>query len=186
MKTNLIFVRHAHSTYSPDEYGRPLSERGFHDAQIVTNILKRAQIDHVIASPYKRAIQTVEGIGSSLGIEIMIEEDFKERTLTDRPIDNFEDAVAKVWEDEQFAWPGGESNQAARQRGLRATKNVLDQYRGKNVVIGTHGNMMVLIMNGFDSQYDYRFWKQLDMPDVYKLTFEESSLREVQRLWVRT
>ena len=40
MQTNLYFVRHAHSTYSSDELGRPLSERGLVDARKVTEILK--------------------------------------------------------------------------------------------------------------------------------------------------
>lgn len=36
MTTNLYFVRHAHSTYTPDELGRPLSEKGIQDARMVT------------------------------------------------------------------------------------------------------------------------------------------------------
>gem|GEM_PF-7099402 len=31
--------------------------------------------------------------------------------------------------------------------------NILEKYKGENVVIGTHGNIMVLIMNFFDSQF---------------------------------
>jgi 2,3-bisphosphoglycerate-dependent phosphoglycerate mutase len=59
----------------------------------------------------------------------------------------------------------------------------LEKYEGKNIVIGTHGNIMVLIMNHFDHQYDFYFWKKLDMPDIYKLTFEQKKLIDVQRIW---
>ena len=183
MTTNLYFVRHAHSVYSPDEYHRPLSEQGLHDAQRVTEILKRENIDHVLSSPYRRAIQTVEGISDYLETEVVIMEDFKERVLADQQIAHFDEAIAKVWADEQFAWPGGESNQSARNRGLRAARQVLESYEGQNVVIGTHGNIMVLIMNAFDCQYDFRFWKQLAMPDLYKLSFEGAVLKAVERLW---
>ena len=31
--TNVYFVRHAHSIYTPEELERPLSKRGFEDAQ---------------------------------------------------------------------------------------------------------------------------------------------------------
>lgn len=51
--TNIYFVRHAHSTYSTDEVGRPLSLRGLNDANLVANLLMHHDIDHVISSPYK-------------------------------------------------------------------------------------------------------------------------------------
>ena len=181
--TCLYFVRHAHSVYSADEYGRPLSERGYQEAQRVTEILKTENISRILSSPYRRAIETVEGISRLLGIEIEQEEDFKERVVASHPVEDFALAMTKLWGDEQFAWPGGESNQAARARGVHAVKRVLETYPGENIVIATHGNLMVLTMNHFDNRYDFSFWKQLAMPDVYKLTFEGMQWREAQRLW---
>lgn len=100
MGTNLYLVRHAHSVYTPDERNRPLSERGCLDAKKVTELLKRKNVDHVISSPYRRAIQTVEGIAHSIGKAVEIEEGFKERILSDKPVEDFQYAVARVWEDE--------------------------------------------------------------------------------------
>ena len=42
---------------------------------------------------------------------------------------------------------------------------------------------MVLIMNYFDRKYDFSFWKGLDMPDIYKLTFDNTKLIEVNKVW---
>ncbi|GED53146.1 histidine phosphatase family protein [Brevibacillus borstelensis] len=183
MRTNIFFVRHAHSDYTPEERTRPLSEKGLRDAQAVSELLKKENIHHVLSSPYRRAIQTVEGIAVSLEKEIVIEEDFKERVLSEKPVEDFHAAITRVWEDEGFSWDGGESNKAAQDRGVKAIKRVLRRLKGKNIVIGTHGNLMVLIMNGFDSRYGFDFWKQLDMPDIYKLSFDGSELKEVTRLW---
>ena len=72
MLTNLYLVRHAHSTYTPEELKRPLSEKGLKDAYKVKELLREENIDHVISSPYLRAIQTVEGIALTLGREIQI------------------------------------------------------------------------------------------------------------------
>jgi 2,3-bisphosphoglycerate-dependent phosphoglycerate mutase len=185
MITNLYFVRHAHSTYTPDELIRPLSERGFTDAKIATELLIKENIDHVISSPYKRAIQSVEGIAAHIGKEIEIKQDFRERNLSTKPVEDFHYAIIKVWENEHFSWEGGESNRTAQARGVKATEKVLEKYKGKNVAIGTHGNMMVLIMNYFDKRFDFNFWKELNMPDIYKLTFFETELREVNRVWKR-
>lgn len=186
MITNLYFVRHAHSTYSPDELNRPLSERGIEDAKKVTEMLKNESINVLISSPYKRAIQTIEGLTGIYGIDIVIEEDFKERLLSEKPLNDFDSAIAKVWEDYSFSWEGGESNVVAQNRGVRALEKVLERYEGKNIAIGTHGNIMVLIMNYLDKRFDFTFWKQLDMPDIYKLSFDNRRLIEVKRIWDRS
>ncbi|ETT50283.1 phosphoglycerate mutase [Paenibacillus sp. FSL R7-269] len=183
MITTLYFVRHAHSTYSTDELNRPLSEDGRADAQRVTRLLLHENINILISSPYKRAIQTIEGLEKPLRTRIVIEDDFKERILSSEPVPDFGQAISKVWEDFSFAWPGGESNLVAQKRGVQALYKVLQQYKGNSIAIGTHGNMMVLIMNALDKRYDYSFWKQLEMPDIYKLSFVENKLVSVQRIW---
>lgn len=183
MPTNVYFVRHAHSTYTPDEMGRPLSNKGFADAKIVTELLKNEGIDVVYSSPYKRAIQTVDGIANYLNREVQIIEGFKERKLAEKPVADFEMAITKVWQDFTYSWPGGESNLVAQRRGVAATLQVLDHHQGENVVIGTHGNIMVLIMNYFDKKYGFDFWGTLSMPDIYKLSFRDGKLIAVQRKW---
>ncbi|MBS4218659.1 histidine phosphatase family protein [Bacillus sp. FJAT-49711] len=183
LQTNIYLVRHAHSTYTPDELGRPLSEQGVNDSHLVTEQLKSENIDFVISSPYKRAIQTVEGISKWIDKEIIIEEGFKERKLAKGPVEDFIEAITIVWENPNFAWKGGESNISAQKRGVDITFKILKKYEGKNIVIGTHGNIMVLIMNYFDSKFDFTFWQKLDMPDIYRLTFEGTQLVEVKRIW---
>lgn len=183
MLTNLYFVRHANSTYTPDELGRPLSEQGLSDAKTVTELLKIEDIDYVISSPYKRAVQTVEGIARYLDKEIEIEPDFKERLLSEKPVEDFTVAITKVWENFDFHWKEGKSNKLAQNRGVKVTFQVLEKYEGKNIVVGTHGNIMVLIMNYFDNKYDFDFWKELKMPDIYKLSFKGKNLIDVQRIW---
>ncbi|TLS38310.1 histidine phosphatase family protein [Pseudalkalibacillus caeni] len=185
MATNVYFVRHAHSTYTPDERKRPLSDRGYIDAKKVTELLADHPIEVIISSPYKRAFQTVEGLANRLGKEIKIVEEFKERTLSGEPVENFEAAIEKVWKEERFAFPGGESNLEAQAKGVRAFKQVLDEYAGKNIVIGTHGNIMVLIMKFFNPGFDVTFWKKLDMPDIYCLTFDNGKLAGHKRIWQR-
>lgn len=185
MLTNLYFIRHAHSTYTPDELERPLSEKGSKDAERILALIQTDNIDVMVSSPYKRAVQTVEGVARHYHLEIEIFEDLKERTLTAKPAEDFTKAITKVWEEPNFAWEGGESNIEAQARGVGVIRQLLKKYEGKNVVVGTHGNIMVLIMNHFDKQYDFSFWRGLDMPDIYKLTFDGEVLLKVNRLWQR-
>ncbi len=185
-ETKIYLVRHAHSSYTPDEYGRGLSPKGNRDEKSLTYLMKEKQIDVVLSSPYNRAIHTVEGIAKHHSIDIQVIEAFKERTLAEQPVEDFQSAIDAVWQDETFSHPGGESNEFARSRGVSALQNALKTYKGKSVVIGTHGNLMVLIMRHFDDQYDRHFWKNLDMPDVYCLTFQGEELMNVERIWKRT
>ncbi|MBM7661076.1 2,3-bisphosphoglycerate-dependent phosphoglycerate mutase [Bacillus mesophilus] len=176
-------MRHAHSTYTSEELKRPLSVKGSKDAIKVKELLLKENIEHVISSPYLRAIQTVEGLANTLGEEIHIMNDFRERKLTEGFAINFEEAIRTVWDNPLFSWEGGESNKVAQHRGIRGMEIVLEQYKNKNVAIGTHGNIMVLTMNYFDQQYDFEFWEKLAMPDIYKLSFRDKKLVDCNRLW---
>ncbi|MBE7126617.1 histidine phosphatase family protein [Bacillus cereus group sp. MG9] len=180
--TTIYFVRHAHSTYTKEERERPLSDKGHIDADNVIHLLKEEHIDVVISSPYKRAIQTVQGIANTYNLSIQLEEDLRERLLSKEPVTDFNDAIQKVWEDWTFAYEGGESNDVAQRRAVLCMQNILGKYKGKNIVIGTHGNIMVLLMNYFDSKYDFQFWKTLHMPDVYKLTFDNNRFISAERI----
>lgn len=183
MLTHLYLVRHAHSTYSPNELSRPLSEDGLLTADTVTEILKKENIDIIYSSPYKRALQTVQGLANYLDQEVQIVEDLKERILAEKPVKDFKKAINKVWLDYDFSWSGGESNRIAQKRGVQAIFQILENHIGKNIVIGSHGNIMVLIMNYFDNKYDFNFWQNLEMPDIYKLTFNRNKLVNVHKKW---
>lgn len=184
MNTNIYLVRHAHSIYTPDELNRPLSEKGFKDAEKITEILLNESIDFVFSSPYKRAIQTVEGVAKNINAEIIIEDGFKERKLAQRSVENFDESITKLWTNSDFSFEGGESNIKGQQRGIEALNKVLDKYNGKNIAIGTHGNIMVLMMNYFDKKNDYDFWRNLNMPDIYKLSFKEGKFIKAEHLGI--
>ena len=50
----------------------------------------------MISSPYKRAIQTVQGIANTYHVSIEIEEDLRERLLSSEPVADFNDAIENV------------------------------------------------------------------------------------------
>jgi 2,3-bisphosphoglycerate-dependent phosphoglycerate mutase len=184
MITNIYFVRHADSSYTPEELNRPLSEKGIKDAKKVTDLLSHENITKVISSPYKRAIQTVEGTANHFRLSISIDEGFRERKLAHGSIINFDEVILKYWENFDFSLPEGETGYFAQDRGVQSLKNVLCTYCGENIVIGTHGNIMVLIMNYYDKKYNYHFWERLNMPDIYKLSFENEVLIDVKHIWL--
>lgn len=179
--TTIYLVRHAESAYTPDEYGRGLTEKGEQDAERVTQALRSKKIDIVISSPYRRAINTVQGIADTHHLKIELDGRFRERQLAEGPVENFAAAVKALWDDPTLFYPGGESNRQAVKRGIEAMQDILDRYRDqKEIVIGTHGNLMALIMQYYEPRYDYQFWKnELKMPDIYGLSFDSLQCTDI-------
>ncbi len=189
MNTVIYMIRHAESPFIlGEEKSRKLSTKGEEDAKRVANILSNKDIDIVVYSSYTRAIQTVQEVALSRNLEV---KEYEE--LIERPIKGLEhklskqeiiDAVRLSFEDKEYCLEDGESTFQAQNRAIPVIKQLLNDYQGKNIVIGTHGNIMTIILNYFNSQYGYDFWESTSKPDIYKLDFNnENQLLYVDRLW---
>jgi 2,3-bisphosphoglycerate-dependent phosphoglycerate mutase len=191
--TTFFIIRHAHATWTPDE-NRPLSERGQRDAQRVAELLdataKAAPIAALYASTARRAQQTVAPLAARLGLPQQITPALDERRLsaTPVPVENFEAAVRATWDDFTFAHPGGETNAAAQERGLALVHSLVERHPDQGIVLGTHGNLLALIVQGFFPAHGYRFWQRLTMPDVYRLDLPAADRPArapvIERLWI--
>lgn len=186
--TTVVFVRHAHSPWVPNrERERPLSDEGSRAAVRVADLLANDPVDAVVSSPYARARETVEPTADRHELAVQTDEGFRERRLTDGPVETigetFESAVSAVWDDWSFAWPDGESSNEAQARGLAALDQVLANNHD-HVVVGTHGQLLTALLNGFDDRFDANFWREeLTMPDVYECEFVDAELVRVERRW---
>lgn len=184
MGSFIYFVRHAESTYTEGkERSRGLSDKGKVETLTIRDILKSENIDHFISSPYERSIETIRPTAIEYKTDINIEEDLRERCIGDFSSVTFTEAKRKVYKDINFAFPHGESSVEAQNRAVKVIIGILKAYKRKKVVIGTHGDIMTLIMNHFDKQYGFDFWQSTSMPDIYKLEFEEMRLISSTRLW---
>lgn len=180
--TIIYFVRHAHSTYTPDEYNRPLSESGKLEASKLVPLFETIQIDAMYASNYLRAYETIEPIAMQKGLAIQKEELLNERVLSSNPIADFEKSIQKVWDDPTFAFAGGESNEAAQKRVRLIIDQLLKRHLTETIIIGTHGNILTLLLNDFDDNYGLAFWKTLKMPDIVKTVFKEGKLLSLEKM----
>lgn len=187
MNTTIYMIRHAKSPFVfGQERTRKLSEQGERDAIKITKLMGQKEIDVIVSSPYTRAIQTIEGIASANNIEIKLYEELRERQLKGAyklPDEEIQQALKKSYEDIDFYLSGGESIRDVQNRALPVIKNLLNKYEGQKIVIGTHGNVMTIIMNYYDSKYGYEFWKSISKPDIYELTFYKKELQRVERMW---
>jgi 2,3-bisphosphoglycerate-dependent phosphoglycerate mutase len=171
--TTVYLVRHAHADFSDDE-NRPLSAAGLQSAQTLAERLSDRPIAAVYSSSHRRSIDTVAPLAARRGVRVELLPDLRERELPVVPAEQFHQLVERAWTAPDARIDGGESNAAAQARGIAVIRNVITQHQGQHVVIGTHGNLLALILNGFDPAFGYDFWRSLSFPDVYQLEFAYS------------
>lgn len=188
MSTVVYMVRHGESPKEGNERTRGLTVRGYTDAQRVTDILKKdKKMDVVVSSPYMRSISTVKELAKQIGQEVLVFEDLRERHFSskDRRLADKElrPLLEESFLNSNYSFEGGESNDECQKRAIKVLKELLDTYRDKEIVIGTHGAVMTLMMRYFDSTYDLDFLHSTSKPDIYRMEFIEQELVNVKRIW---
>ncbi|PFJ05385.1 histidine phosphatase family protein [Bacillus cereus] len=188
MNTYIYMVRHGQSPkIEGNERTRGLTEKGKTDTQRVTDLLKTEGIDIFISSPYNRAMLTIEESANFHEKEILVYENLKEcifsgenQVISDKEVYPL---VKKMFSNPDFALTEGESYASCQRRVVKVLKEILMDFQGNKIVIGTHGLVMTLMMNYFDNQYGFAFLINTSKPDVYKLEFKGEQLMNVERLW---
>ena len=179
--TTFLLVRHAHADWTPDE-NRPLSAQGRRAAIRVADALAEYPVDIIYSSPATRAHQTIAPFAGRLGLHIQDEPDLRERVLGEEKFEDFFGAVEAAWRDPFFAHPGGESSAEAQKRGLAVVKRLQARHPNEAIVLSTHGNLLALILQGFDPSIGFAFWKALTMPDAYVLKIGDGQ-PNIHRIW---
>ena len=188
MKTIIYMVRHAESPFIfGKEKTRGLSEEGLMDSKKIADIFKDVEVDYIVSSSYRRATQTVQYLAEQKGLSIIEFDELRERPIKGldykMPWEELLIAIEKSFIDIDYSLESGESTRKAQERAIPIIDKLLCEYRGKSIVIGTHGNIMTIIMNYYNKEYGFDFWNSTSMPDIYKMIFESNELKDIERLW---
>jgi 2,3-bisphosphoglycerate-dependent phosphoglycerate mutase len=65
-------------------------------------------------------------------------------------------------------------------RSIKTLKDILEEHKNPNIVIGTHGTLLGVTLNYFNQKYDYQFWKTIEMPDIFLLIFNNKELEFIK------
>ncbi|MEW4354835.1 histidine phosphatase family protein [Streptococcus pneumoniae] len=173
--TTIYFVRHCEPNYNNhDDWTRELSPKGLQDCQLVTEFLENKQIDIVLSSPLKRAIDTVNPFAQSQHLAIQTIADFRERKIDDVWIEDFDSFTKKQWADFSYKLENGESLQEVQNRNIAALQKCLQDYSGKTIVIGTHGTALSTILQYYNHHFGLNDFLRLKplMPHIVCLEFD--------------
>ena len=157
MNNSYILLRHAHSRFSSDDFNRTLSEKGFSSLDQL-EFLNSFNIDYYFSSPYKRAL-------------------FIEDT-------EFEKTIQYLWQNPDKSLIGGESNREALNRILDLFEDLEERYSDKTILLSSHGNLLGILINHFDSSFDYKKWGQMTFPDCF-LVDKDKSVKRIMKVTSR-
>jgi 2,3-bisphosphoglycerate-dependent phosphoglycerate mutase len=178
----IYLIRHAHSEWTTDE-NRPLSHKGVEDSNIIAEILQIFPIGAIYSSPFHRAYETILPLSKRINIPIIIEPSLQERSMGTGIITDYQESVETLWRDPGLSYTEGESNIIAQQRGIEVLQRLhMSNFPGQ-IVLSTHGNLLALILNYYNKNLDYEFWKNLTIPDIYAININNKEEGSIKRLW---
>ena len=178
--TDIIFVCHAQSVYGDDDRNRPLTEEGLRDRQIIVDTLKNRKIEVFMCSPYKRSIDTIKPAADFFKMDI-----FTDERLRERKAGSFESGLLeKRWSDFSFAEEGGENLKSVQERNMDVFSEILCRYKGKNVVIGTHGTALSTILQYYNRDFGLNDFLRIVnwMPYIIEMKFNGERMTEMREL----
>ena len=172
--TELYFVRHAQPDYRQGVNSTfTLSAEGMQDRMKAAEILSDIRFDAVVSSPYRRSLDTIEPIISAQGLKVKT--DIRLRERDNRGVgSNSHEMFIKRWADFSFHEEGGESLGSTQKRNIEAILDILNEYRDKTVLIGTHGTALSTIINYFEPDFlCEQFFRIINfMPYIIRLDFD--------------
>lgn len=175
-ETIVYLVRHAESAPNArvPESDWPLSETGEQQAQALVPQLARLNIDHIITSPYRRAMATIEPFARIAKLPIATEFDLRERKLTEATHDDWLALLKRVWDNPTHAEPNSESNVDCQTRVLACLTRLARTHSGRTIVAASHGNAISLMLNTVDPTFGFNDWRAMRNPDCFALRYSQS------------
>jgi len=161
----LILVRHGETDWN--KLGKcqgisdvPLNSTGEKQAMDLALSLKDEDITAIYSSDLQRAFNTARTISEYHGIEIQIDERFREMDqgefegLEFTHIREKYGDVLKQWREEPefLRIPGGESLTEVQERAWLGFKSLLDKHNGRNVLVVTHNLTIITLLCKFSGK----------------------------------
>ncbi|ULL18993.1 histidine phosphatase family protein [Paenibacillus sp. H1-7] len=177
--TTIYIVRHCKAEGQAAD--APLTGIGMNQARQLVDFFLDKQVDYMVSSPFVRAYRTIAPLAESLGMDMVLDDRLQERILSGHHHPEWRDMLRRTYDEPDLCFEGGESSRAATSRIVGVVTDIL---AGKyaNAVLVSHGNLISLLLNYYDSRFGFKEWEALSNPDVFQLTFAHGT-PALTRLW---
>jgi broad specificity phosphatase PhoE/ribonuclease HI len=174
--TTLLLLRHGQTLLSVEKRfsgtGDPvLTELGLAQAAAAAARLATSKATAVISSPLSRAHQTASAVAAALGLEVEVDEGFRETDFGDWEGYSFGE-IAKRWPQELKAWladsavapPFGESFDETTTRVRQARDRVLAHHGGERIIVVSHVSpIKTLVRLALEAPHQAMYRMHLDL-----------------------
>ena len=175
----ILLIRHCQATgQAPDA---ALTQEGIQQAEQLAAFLGSRDIDRVIASPFRRAQQTIEPFAKSHNLKVETDRRLSERDLANPPVENWRDYIRLSFTDRDSRAPGGESGAEVLERAWAAIADYFNAPQSLPVLV-THGHLLALVLNSLNATFGYEQWAQLKNPDAFLLSGDSISQLTYQHI----
>ncbi|MEO0963113.1 MAG: histidine phosphatase family protein [Pseudomonadota bacterium] len=173
--TTIWLIRHAKAGQPTGirEPDWPLTDEGQIQAQRLGTFLETQAPDHLYASPFLRARQTLAPAANLTGHTIKILEDLRERRLAGTLIEDFVSAMRESFADDTQRLAGGETLAECRTRVRRAIDHICLAHSGQSIAACSHGAAIASLISDLDDVDGFAMWQSLKNPHVIKLTIHD-------------
>ena len=150
----MILIRHGQTIFNvifsvtridPGVPDPLLTSRGRGQAREIAGALAGEGIERVVASPYRRAIQTADTVARALGVPLSIDPDVRERFSFSCDVGTRTPELARTWPEYDFAhleerwWPESEESETSfERRCARFVRGMSDDPRAARTAVITH------------------------------------------------
>jgi len=174
---DVVLVRHAEAIPTGSESAadddRTLTDAGRAAAEELAAELDDYTVTAIYSSPYARSMETVTALARRRGMEVQVLADLRERRLSPEPVGNWRTMLERAWTDPDFAAPGGESGRGAQRRAIGTLDLLRSRHPdGGRLVLGSHGNLISLILQALEPGVDFAFHMAMPTPALYRLTHD--------------
>jgi len=176
MSKQVFLVRHCQA--KGQEESAILTEEGFLQAEALSRFFEPYKIDHIISSPFTRALQTIEPTARMKGIKVEQDVRLSERILSATPMDDWCEKLEKTFHDLDLSYEGGESSREAMLRAQSVIQDIADQEE-ESIIVVTHGNLLALLLKSYDALIGFQQWTELRNPDVFLLQLDGLSCKRL-------
>jgi len=183
--TRIILIRHGQTAWNTEDRVRgqlevPLDETGLAQAKLTAaRVAQEWKPVAVYCSPMQRAVQTATAIARRLGLEAQPTMGINDMNfgdwqgLTAKEVQQRWPELARAWVEapHTVAFPGGESLDALRTRGMATLREIIERHPEQDVVVVGHmvvNRVLLLAVLGLDNSSYWRIGQDTCAINVFR------------------
>ncbi len=170
--TIVYLVRHGECDFNRDALFRgtvdvPLNEHGRIQAEAIGRALSRRSIEAVYSSPLARAVDTAHAVALHYGLEVQVDEAFRNIHLGDwqgkrkRDLARTDSEDWRLWtgDPDSFIPPHGESIGEVQERAWNGLLKLVRQHGSSTIAVVSHRSVIKTLLGAILGLRTGYFWK---------------------------